>query len=64
MIGSAGARVVGAGRDAINTAADVLKAEASNADIGGKVGDIADKVLQSVTRDLDPPAAADTGRPA
>ena len=52
MIGSAGARVVGAGRDAVTTAADALKAEASNADIGAKVGEIADKVVQSVSKNI------------
>ena len=64
MIGSAGARVVGAGRDAVTTAADVLKAEVGNADIGGKVGEIADKVVQSVTKDINQSATANTGQRA
>jgi hypothetical protein len=58
MIGSAGARVVGAGRNAVTTATDVLKAEVGNAEIGGKVGEIADKVVQSVTKDTNRPTAS------
>ena len=64
MIGGAGARAVGAGRDALATAADVLKAEASNADIGGKVGEIADKVVQSVTKDINQSVSGNTSQAA
>ena len=64
MIGAAGARAVDAGRDALASAADVLKAEASNADIGGKVGEIADKVVQSVTKDIKQSVSGNTSQPA
>jgi broad specificity phosphatase PhoE len=64
MIGDAGARAVGAGRDALASAADVLKAEAGKADIGGKVGEIADKVVQSVTRDINQAVSGKTSQPA
>lgn len=52
MIGAAGARAVGAGRDAFASATEVLKEEAAKADIGGKVSDIADKVVQGATKDM------------
>jgi hypothetical protein len=52
MIGAAGARAVGAGRDALASAAEVLKEEAAKADIGGKVTEIADKVVQGATKDM------------
>lgn len=53
MIGTAGQRAVGAGREAMATAADVVKEEVARSDIGGKVGDIADKVVQGVAADLE-----------
>jgi hypothetical protein len=62
MIGTAGARAVGAGHVALATAAAVLKTEADNADIGGKVGEIADKVVQSVTKDINQPASGSTSQ--
>jgi hypothetical protein len=52
MMGAAGARAVGAGRDALANAGEVLKEEAAKADIGGKVGEIAEKVVQGATRDM------------
>jgi ElaB/YqjD/DUF883 family membrane-anchored ribosome-binding protein len=52
MIGAAGARAVGAGREALSTAADVIREEARSADLGGKVGELADKVVQNVTKDI------------
>ncbi len=52
MIGTIGARAVGAGRDALATAAEVVKQEAQNADLGGKVGDLADKVVHGITKDI------------
>ena len=52
MIGAAGARAVGAGRDALASAAEVLKEEAAKADIGGKVTEIAEKVVQGATKDM------------
>jgi hypothetical protein len=61
MIGAAGQRAVGAGRDAIATAADVVKEEVAKADIGGKVGDIADKVVQGVATDLERKGPGQTG---
>jgi hypothetical protein len=56
MIGPIGARAVGAGRDALSTAADVVKREAQNADLGGKVGDLADKVVHDITKETRNPA--------
>jgi len=40
---------VGAGRDALSSAAGVLREEAAQADLGAKVSDLADKVVQGVT---------------
>ena len=52
MIGGIGARAIGAGRDALSTAADVVKQEAQKADLGGKVGELADKVVHGVSKDI------------
>lgn len=61
MIGAAGQRTVGAGREAMATAADVVKEEVAKADIGAKVGDIADKVVQGVASDLERKGPGQTG---
>jgi len=49
LLGSVGATAVGAGRDALSTAAGVLREEVAHADLGAKVSDLADKMVQGVT---------------
>ena len=49
LLGGVGASAVGAGRDALSSAAGVLREEVAHADLGAKVGDLADKVVQGVT---------------
>ena len=49
LLGGVGASAVGAGRDALSSAAGVLREEVAHADMGTKVGKLADKVLQGVT---------------
>jgi hypothetical protein len=49
LLGGVGATAVGAGRDALSSAAGVLREEVAHADLGAKVGDLADKVVQGVT---------------
>jgi len=53
MLGAAGQRTVGAGREAMATAANVMTEEVAKSDIGGKVGEIADKVVKGVAGDLE-----------
>ena len=52
MIGTAGARAVGAAREGLSTAASVIREEAQSADLGAKVGELADKVVHNVTKDI------------
>jgi hypothetical protein len=49
LLSGVGASAVGAGRDALSSAAGVLREEAAHADLGAKVGELADKVVQGVT---------------
>jgi len=49
LLGGVGATAVGAGRDALSSAAGVLRNEVAQADLGAKVGDLADKVVKSVS---------------
>ncbi len=49
LLGGVGASAVGAGRDALSSAAGVLREEVAHADLGAKVSDLADKVVQGVT---------------
>jgi ElaB/YqjD/DUF883 family membrane-anchored ribosome-binding protein len=49
LLGGVGASAVGAGRDALSSAAGVLREEVAQADLGAKVGELADKVVQGVT---------------
>ena len=51
MIGSTGAKALEAGRGALASAADVVRKEAASADLGAKMGQLADKVVQTVTKD-------------
>jgi hypothetical protein len=48
LLGGAGTSAVGAGRDALSSAAGVLREEVANADLGAKVSDLADKAVQGV----------------
>jgi hypothetical protein len=48
LLGGVGASAVGAGRDALSSAAGVLREEVAQADLGAKVSDLADKVVKSV----------------
>jgi hypothetical protein len=49
LLGGVGASAVDAGREALSSAAGVLREEVANADLGAKVGDLADKVVKGVT---------------
>jgi hypothetical protein len=55
LIGETGAKAIGVSREALSNAADVRK-EASAADLGAKMGQLADKVVQTVTQDVVKPA--------
>jgi len=48
LLGGVGASAVGAGRDALSSAAGVLREEVANADLGAKVSNFADKVVKGV----------------
>jgi len=50
LIGPIGAKAVGAGRDALAGAADAVRQEAAAADLGDKVGALADKIIQGASR--------------
>ena len=65
LLGGVGASAVGAGRDALSSAAGVLREEVAHADLGAKVGDLADKVVQGVTDGgLERLSRGDSGRSA
>jgi hypothetical protein len=57
VIGSTGAKAIEAGRGALANAADVVRKEAASADLGAKMGQLADKVVQTVTKDVVKPAS-------
>jgi hypothetical protein len=46
LMGSTGAKAIDIGRGALANAADVVRKEASAADVGAKMGQLADKVVQ------------------
>lgn len=48
LLGGIGAGAVGAGREALSTAANVLREEVAQADLGSKASELADKVVQGV----------------
>jgi ElaB/YqjD/DUF883 family membrane-anchored ribosome-binding protein len=52
FVGETGAKAIGVGREALSNAADVVRREASTADLGAKMGQLADKVVQTVTKDI------------
>ena len=56
LMGETGAKAIGVGREALSNAADVVRKEASTADLGAKMGQLADKVVQTVTKDVVKPA--------
>ena len=56
LMGETGAKAIGVGREALSNAADVVRREASTADLGAKMGQLADKVVQTVTKDIVKPA--------
>jgi phage-related protein len=56
LVGETGAKAIGVGREALSNAADVVRREASTADLGAKMGQLADKVVQTVTKDVVKPA--------
>jgi hypothetical protein len=55
LLGETGAKAVGAGREVLSGAANVVREEVSTADIGAKMADIADQVVQNLTKDIVPP---------
>jgi hypothetical protein len=54
LLGETGAKAIGAGREALSGAANVVRQGVSTADIGAKMSEIADKVVQNVTKDAIP----------
>jgi hypothetical protein len=52
LMGSTGAKAIDIGRGALANAADVVHKEAASADLGAKMGQLADKVVQTVTKDV------------
>jgi phage-related protein len=58
LMGSTGAKAIDLGRGALANAADVVRKEAASADLGARMGQLADEVVQSVTKDVVKPANA------
>jgi len=58
LIGSTGAKAIDIGRGALANAADVVRKEAASADLSAKIGQLADKVVQTVTKDVVKPTQA------
>jgi hypothetical protein len=56
LMGSTGAKAINIGRGALANAADVVRKEAASADLGVKMGELADKIVQTVTKDVVKPA--------
>ena len=50
LTGSTGANTIDLGRGALANAADVVRKEAASADLGAKMGQLADKFVQIVTK--------------
>jgi hypothetical protein len=51
LMGSTGAKALDLGRGALANATDVVRKEAASADLGAKMGQLADKVVQTITKD-------------
>ena len=58
LMGSTGAKAIDLGRGALANATDVVRKEAASADLGARMGKLADKVVQTVTKDVVKPANA------
>ena len=58
LMGSTGVKAIDLGRGALANAADVVRKEAASADLGARMGQLADKVVQTVTKDVVKPANA------
>ena len=58
LMGSTGAKAIDLGRGALPNAADVVRKEAASADLGARMGQLADEVVQTVTKDVVKPANA------
>jgi hypothetical protein len=56
LMGATGAKAIDFGRGALANAADVVRQEAASSDLGAKMGQLADKVVQTVTKDIVKPA--------
>jgi hypothetical protein len=56
LMGATGAKAIDFGRGALANAADVVRQEAASSDLGAKMGQLADKVVQTVTKDVVKPA--------
>jgi hypothetical protein len=52
LLGETGAQALGAGREALSGAAKVVRQEVAAADIGAKMSDIDDKVVQNDAKDM------------
>jgi len=53
-----GAKAIDIGRGALANVANVVRKEAASADLGAKMGQLADKVVQTVTKDIVKPTQA------
>ncbi len=53
-----GAKAIDIGRGALANVANVVRKEAASADLGAKMGQLADKIVQTVTKDVVMPASA------
>src|SRR5882757_6473638 len=58
LMGSTGAKAIDLGRGALANAADVVRKEAASADLGARMGQLADTVVQTVTEDVVKPPNA------
>jgi phage-related protein len=58
LMGSTGAKAIDLGRGALANAADVVRKEAASADLGARMGQLADEVVQTVPKDVVKPANA------
>ena len=52
LMGSTGAKAIDIGREALANASDVVRKEAAFANLGAKMSELADKVVQTVTKDV------------
>jgi hypothetical protein len=52
LMGSTGARAIDIGREALAHASDILRKEATSANLGAKMSELAEKVVQTVSKDV------------